>query len=60
VTGQEVRHSCIGDNKANTQDGKAIVWDTNRLRYTRTLQTPHNEPLLCSAINDSDVSGLSS
>ena len=41
---------------AHGQDGKAIVWDTNRLRYTRMLQTPHNEPLLYSAINDSDVS----
>lgn len=36
------------------QDGEAKVWDTNRLRYIRTLQTPHREPLVFSAINESD------
>ena len=37
------------------QNGEAIVWDTNRLRYIRTLQTPHKEPLVYSAINEADV-----
>ena len=41
---------------ADDQDGKAIVWDTNRMKYIRTLETPHGEPLRFSAINETDVS----
>ena len=43
-------------NINSVQDGKAMVWDTNRLRYIRTLQTPHGEPMVYSAISEADVS----
>ena len=54
VSADTAAKSCPTDR----QDGKAIVWDKNRMRYIRTLETPHGEPLVFSAVHDSDVSAL--
>ncbi|WVQ96281.1 hypothetical protein IAU59_003385 [Kwoniella sp. CBS 9459] len=37
-----------------SEDGTAMVWDTNRLRYTRTLQTGRKEPIRFCEINEAD------
>ncbi|WVF68754.1 hypothetical protein IAT40_003526 [Kwoniella sp. CBS 6097] len=37
-----------------SEDGTAMVWDTNRLRYTRTLETGRNEPIRFCDINEAD------
>ncbi|WWD18748.1 hypothetical protein CI109_103202 [Kwoniella shandongensis] len=39
---------------SGSEDGNAMVWDTNRLRYTRTLQTGRTEPIEYCAINEAD------
>ncbi|WWC88365.1 uncharacterized protein L201_003276 [Kwoniella dendrophila CBS 6074] len=39
---------------SGSEDGTAMVWDTNRLRYTRTLQTGVKEPIKFCAINEAD------
>ncbi|WRT68074.1 uncharacterized protein IL334_005049 [Kwoniella shivajii] len=39
---------------SGSDDGTALVWDTNRLRYTRTLQTGRKEPIKFCAINEAD------
>ncbi|KLT43791.1 beach-domain-containing protein [Cutaneotrichosporon oleaginosum] len=35
-------------------DGTALVWDSNRLRYTRALKTPRNEPIAHIGINEAN------
>ncbi|OCF40285.1 hypothetical protein I317_05918 [Kwoniella heveanensis CBS 569] len=37
-----------------SEDGIAMVWDTNRLRYTRTLETGRSEPIRFCEINEAD------
>lgn len=32
-----------------------MVWDMNRLRYTRTLQTPRHEPIRFMSVNENNV-----
>nr|XP_019045287.1 hypothetical protein I302_05676 [Kwoniella bestiolae CBS 10118]OCF24217.1 hypothetical protein I302_05676 [Kwoniella bestiolae CBS 10118] len=39
---------------SGSENGNAMVWDTNRLRYTRTLQTGMKEPIKYCAINEAD------
>lgn len=35
-------------------DGVALVWDSNRLRYTRALRTPRSEPINHIGINEAN------
>jgi hypothetical protein len=35
-------------------DGTALVWDSNRLRYTRALKTPRGEPIAHIGINEAN------
>ncbi|KAL7420576.1 Beige protein-like 1 [Cryptotrichosporon argae] len=37
-----------------SEDGTALVWDMNRLRYIRTLQTPSGEPIKYTAVHEAD------
>ncbi|EIW67560.1 hypothetical protein TREMEDRAFT_69630 [Tremella mesenterica DSM 1558] len=39
---------------SGSKDGTAMVWDTNRLRYTRTLQTPRSESIVFVSIHEPD------
>nr|XP_018262052.1 uncharacterized protein I303_05067 [Kwoniella dejecticola CBS 10117]OBR84210.1 hypothetical protein I303_05067 [Kwoniella dejecticola CBS 10117] len=39
---------------SGSDDGTAMVWDTNKLRYTRTLQTGNKEPIKFCTINEAD------
>ncbi|WWC96475.1 hypothetical protein V866_003343 [Kwoniella sp. B9012] len=39
---------------SGSENGNAMVWDTNRLRYTRTLQTGMKEPIKYCAVNEAD------
>ena len=50
-------YAALSLSRGVSQDGSAMVWDMNRLRYTRTLQTPRlDQPVKFCAINDADVS----
>jgi hypothetical protein len=35
-----------------------MIWDMNRMRYIRTLQTPRKDPIKYCAVNEADVSKL--
>ncbi|GMK59712.1 hypothetical protein CspeluHIS016_0803180 [Cutaneotrichosporon spelunceum] len=35
-------------------DGTALIWDSNRLRYTRALQTPRSDPIEHIGINEAN------
>ncbi|WVR06613.1 hypothetical protein IAU60_003645 [Kwoniella sp. DSM 27419] len=39
---------------SGSEDGTAMVWDSNRLRYVRTLQTGRKEPIKFCQINEAD------
>nr|XP_019013052.1 uncharacterized protein I206_02549 [Kwoniella pini CBS 10737]OCF51833.1 hypothetical protein I206_02549 [Kwoniella pini CBS 10737] len=60
LRGHTGKITCLAANTSwsllvsGSEDGTAMVWDTNRLRYTRTLQTGNDEPIKLCAINEAD------
>jgi WD40 repeat protein len=58
VSGTEVsRRTQFGvSTVSDGQDGNAVVWDTNRLRYTRLLQTTRSDPIKFCQVHEADVS----
>ncbi|WOO83333.1 Beige 1 [Vanrija pseudolonga] len=57
LRGNEGSVTCVAKSTAwsllvtGANDGSAMVWDTNRLRYTRTLKTPRREPIKFAAVS---------
>ncbi|WVQ84943.1 hypothetical protein IAT38_007106 [Cryptococcus sp. DSM 104549] len=60
LRGHPEKVTCLAANTSwsvlvsGSEDGNAMVWDTNRLRYTRALQTGKKEPIVFCAINEAD------
>ncbi|WVQ73417.1 hypothetical protein IAR50_002989 [Cryptococcus sp. DSM 104548] len=60
LRGHPERVTCLASNTSwsflvsGSGDGNAMVWDTNRLRYTRTLCTGRNEPIEFCATDEAD------
>ncbi|ODN93441.1 hypothetical protein L198_05306 [Cryptococcus wingfieldii CBS 7118] len=60
LRGHPARVTCLTSNKSwsflvsGSEDGTAVVWDTNRLRYTRTLCTGKDEPIEFCATDEAD------
>nr|ODN91829.1 hypothetical protein L203_01081 [Cryptococcus depauperatus CBS 7841] len=60
LRGHTHRVTCLCANTSwsllvsGSEGGKAMVWDTNRLRYIRTLQTGRDEQIHFCTINEAD------
>ncbi|KAL1405839.1 Beige protein-like 1 [Vanrija albida] len=61
LRGHEGSATCIAESTpwsvlvTGANDGTAMVWDTNRLRYTRTLKTPRREPIKFAAVSEANA-----